>query len=122
MFDFNFGLLTLLVIKGVRESTLSVGKSRARNPTQNKSENQKEKTNSTLNSQPSTTPTAQTQNGCVGQNGIFNGHMAKSGGAESSSPERDEYSDEEEMTLSIFVKIHSDDILNKRRIRASHQY
>ena len=36
---------TVLIIKGVRESTLSVGKSRARNPTSsNKIENQKEKT------------------------------------------------------------------------------
>jgi hypothetical protein len=39
--------LSVLIIKGVRESTLSVGKSRARNP-YNKSENQKEKNNSTL--------------------------------------------------------------------------
>ena len=30
-----FFLFTVLIIKGVRESTLSVGKSRARNPTQN---------------------------------------------------------------------------------------
>ena len=31
----------VLIIKGVRESTLSVGKSRARNPTQNKSEHKR---------------------------------------------------------------------------------
>ena len=33
------GLGTVLIIKGVRESTLSVGKSRARNPTQNPTQN-----------------------------------------------------------------------------------